>query len=263
MVELKKLSPSRASDFQNCPLLFRYRTIDRLPEPPSIDALRGTLIHETLEKIFDLASADRTQESANEIWHSIFDNLNAEESSILVDLLESKNEFIESSIRLLSTYFSVENPQLLEPSGREIHIEHEGQEGLHLHGIIDRLDSTNDGKIRIVDYKTGKSPRSGYEQKALFQLKFYSLILWKSTGVVPSMLRIIYLGDGTIIEHVPSVQDLEIAEKKIIQIWRTIEECIARKEFPPKKSALCGWCNHQKYCPEFGGEILPFPSSQE
>ena len=101
MVELKKLSPSRASDFQNCPLLFRYRTIDRLPEPPSIDALRGTLIHETLEKIFDLASADRTQESAKKIWHSIFDNLNAEESSIFVDLLESKNEFIESSIRLL------------------------------------------------------------------------------------------------------------------------------------------------------------------
>ena len=68
----------------------------------------------------------------------------------MVDLLESKNEFIESSIGLLSTYFSVENPQLLEPSGREIHIEHEGQEGLHLHGIIDRLDSTNDGKIRIL-----------------------------------------------------------------------------------------------------------------
>ena len=150
MVELKKLSPSRASDFQNCPLLFRYRTIDRLPEPPSIDALRGTLIHETLEKIFDLASVDRTQESANKIWHSIFDNLNEEDSSILVDLFESKQEFIESSTRLLSTYFSVENPQLLEPSGREIHVEHEVQGGLHLHGIIDRLDSTNDGKIRIL-----------------------------------------------------------------------------------------------------------------
>jgi len=29
------LSPSRASDFKTCPLLYRFRSIDRLPEPPS------------------------------------------------------------------------------------------------------------------------------------------------------------------------------------------------------------------------------------
>ncbi|MFZ1669602.1 MAG: PD-(D/E)XK nuclease family protein, partial [Candidatus Nanopelagicales bacterium] len=43
------LSPSRASDFLTCPLLFRFRAIDRIPERPSSAAVRGTLVHAVLE----------------------------------------------------------------------------------------------------------------------------------------------------------------------------------------------------------------------
>ncbi|MGH3335969.1 MAG: PD-(D/E)XK nuclease family protein, partial [Nocardioides sp.] len=46
---LGALSPSRAGDFMSCPLLYRFRTIDRLPEPSSPDAVRGSLIHKVLE----------------------------------------------------------------------------------------------------------------------------------------------------------------------------------------------------------------------
>jgi putative RecB family exonuclease len=49
-----RLSPSRINDFNNCPQLYKYRTIDLLPEPPSIDAERGTLIHTILEDLFEL-----------------------------------------------------------------------------------------------------------------------------------------------------------------------------------------------------------------
>ncbi|MDQ1691837.1 MAG: putative RecB family exonuclease, partial [Pseudonocardiales bacterium] len=35
------LSPSRAADFKTCPLLYRFRSIDRLPEKPTRDATRG------------------------------------------------------------------------------------------------------------------------------------------------------------------------------------------------------------------------------
>ncbi|MFE3491290.1 PD-(D/E)XK nuclease family protein, partial [Streptomyces griseus] len=38
------LSPSRASDFMQCPLLYRFRVIDKLPEKPSEAATRGTLV---------------------------------------------------------------------------------------------------------------------------------------------------------------------------------------------------------------------------
>ena len=57
------LSPSRAGDFMSCPLLYRFRTIDRLPEPFSPDAVRGTVVHKVLEDLFDLP-ADRAHARA-------------------------------------------------------------------------------------------------------------------------------------------------------------------------------------------------------
>ena len=51
------LSPSRASDFMQCPLLYRFRVIDKLPEKPSEAATRGTLVHAVLERLFDAPAA--------------------------------------------------------------------------------------------------------------------------------------------------------------------------------------------------------------
>ena len=54
------LSPSRASDFMTCPLRYRFRVIDRLPEAPSSTATRGVVVHDVLERIFELAPGRRT-----------------------------------------------------------------------------------------------------------------------------------------------------------------------------------------------------------
>ncbi|AEA25511.1 RecB family exonuclease [Pseudonocardia dioxanivorans CB1190] len=58
------LSPSRAVDFRTCPLLYRYRAIDRLPELPGRPQVRGTLVHAVLERLFALPAAERTREAA-------------------------------------------------------------------------------------------------------------------------------------------------------------------------------------------------------
>src|SRR5687767_16030245 len=61
---LPSLSPSRAADFKTCPLLYRFRTIDRLPEQPTRDQARGTLVHAVLERLFDLPPVERTHAAA-------------------------------------------------------------------------------------------------------------------------------------------------------------------------------------------------------
>ena len=43
------LSPSSVSAFKDCPQAFRFSYIDRLPEPPSAPASKGTLVHRALE----------------------------------------------------------------------------------------------------------------------------------------------------------------------------------------------------------------------
>src|SRR3954470_24207682 len=74
---LAALSPSRAADFRTCPLMFRLRTIDRLPEVSSPDAVRGTLVHKVLEDLFDLPAAERTPERAEamveDAWEFVLD----------------------------------------------------------------------------------------------------------------------------------------------------------------------------------------------
>src|SRR3954464_1228075 len=61
------LSPSRAADFKTCPLLYRFRTIDRIPEQPTADQARGTLVHAVLERLFDLPAAERTRPHAGDL----------------------------------------------------------------------------------------------------------------------------------------------------------------------------------------------------
>src|SRR3954454_11591266 len=61
------LSPSRALDFKTCALLYRFRVIDRLPEPPSLEAARGTVVHGILEERVDLPAPRRTMTAAAEL----------------------------------------------------------------------------------------------------------------------------------------------------------------------------------------------------
>src|SRR3954468_11693967 len=61
---LGAISPSRAADFMTCPLLYRFRTVDRIREPFSVHAVRGTLVHKVLEDLFSLPAAARTPETA-------------------------------------------------------------------------------------------------------------------------------------------------------------------------------------------------------
>ena len=73
-----------------------------------------------------------------------------------------------------------------------------------LRGFVDRIDVAPDGAIRVVDYKTDGPPGEMFEAKALFQMKFYALVLWRMRGVVPAMLQLIYLGNGELLRYVPT-----------------------------------------------------------
>src|ERR671933_2675328 len=79
---LPSLAPSRAADFKTCPLLYRFRTIDRLPERPSPDQARGTLVHAVLERLFDLPAAERTPEAAAALVAPEWERLRAEQEKL-------------------------------------------------------------------------------------------------------------------------------------------------------------------------------------
>ena len=253
------LSPSRAGDFQQCPLLFRLRVVDKIPEPPNAAATKGTLVHAVLERLFDLPATQRTPGGAVELLRPQWERLLAEKPELggLFATDDERAQWLEEAEKLLGTYFTLEDPTRLEPAKRELFVRApmgEGEDRLLLRGFVDRLDIAPNGLLRVVDYKTGKAPPPGYEEKTLFQMKFYALVLWKVRGVVPKRLQLLFLGNGEVLTYDPNEADLLAAERKIATIWSAIRKAAEAKKWEPKPSKLCGWCSFRELCPAQGGE---------
>ncbi|WP_246003978.1 RecB family exonuclease [Nocardioides marmoriginsengisoli] len=262
---LGAISPSRAGEFKSCPLMYRYRTIDKLPEAPSSAAVRGSLVHQVLEDLFDLPAAERTPERAEELVPRAWEKLQAarpEAAELLAQLDQDEEDWLAACRPLLATYFDLEDPRRLEPAERELYVEALLDSKLLLRGVVDRIDIAPDGAIRVVDYKTSSSPGEAYEATALFQMRFYALVLWRTRGVIPAMLRLVYLGNSEILSYVPDEQDLLATQRQVEALWDAIREARRTGEWLPRRSPMCGWCSYKQHCSEFGGEILPLPEQQ-
>jgi putative RecB family exonuclease len=258
------LSPSRANDFMQCPLLYRFRVIDRLPEKPSAAATRGTLVHSVLERLFDAPAGERTAPAAKSLIPGQWDRLRESRPEV-VELFaddpdgERLAQWLGEAERLVERWFTLEDPTRLEPAERELFVEAELDSGLRLRGIIDRVDVAPTGEVRIVDYKTGKAPRPEYAEGALFQMKFYALVVWRLKNVIPRRLQLVYLGSGDVLTYDPVRADLERVERKLLALWEAIRQATQSGDWRPRPTKLCGWCDHQEHCPEFGGTPPPYP----
>lgn len=272
-----------------CPLLYRYRVIDRLPEPPSAAAARGTLVHAALERIFDLPAAERTPEATIGLLASEWTRLVEERPELAAVLDEPlprsrksrsapaagpvtaphaetdpppepdrEQAWLDAAAGFVRTWFTLEDPTRLEPAERELYVEAE-VDGLVMRGYVDRLDVAPDGRLRVVDYKTGRSPSELWEGKALFQMKFYAVVLWRTRGVVPTLLQLVYLRDGQVLRYAPDEGDLLATERKIKALWVAIERAAQTGDWRPKRSRLCSWCHHKPICPAWGGTAPPLP----
>ncbi|MEP6817475.1 MAG: PD-(D/E)XK nuclease family protein [Marmoricola sp.] len=266
---LGALSPSRAADFRSCPLLYRFRTIDRLPEPASPAAVRGTVVHKVLEQLFDLPALARTPERAADLVQGAWDEVLATDPAAAelfdggpVDEATPVGDWLASCHEVLQRYFDLEDPRALEPTHREEYVETLLDSKLLLRGIVDRIDVAPDGAIRVVDYKTGRSPGVGFEASALFQMRFYALVIWRTRGVVPALLRLIYLGNGELVSYQPDEADLRATERLLVALWEAIRRARETGDWQPSPGRSCTWCAHQALCPAFGGTPPPLPGPE-
>ena len=269
---LGTLSPSRAADFKTCPLLYRLRAIDRIPQRPSRDKLRGTVVHAVLERLFDLPAPQRTYRAAAALVEPEWRRLAETEPDCAALFPDPDPDgelagWLDSARRMVAGYFALEDPSRLEPAAREQLVEvaldssaapaRAGR--LVLRGYVDRLDVAPTGEVRVVDYKTGSIPRVAYEAKALFQLKFYALVLWRTRGTVPHQLKLMYLSDRDTLTYRPYAAELERFERTLVAVWQAIERAVVLRDFRASPGRLCDWCDYQALCPAFGGTPPPFP----
>ena len=252
------LSPSRASDFKQCPLLYRFRAIDRLPEPSSTAQLRGSVVHAALEQLYALPAPDRVPETARSLVDPAWDRIVAARArpGRRRSTPPCGPRFSMRPGRCCPGYYRLEDPTRFDPESCEQRVEVELADGTLLRGFVDRIDVAPTGEMRVVDYKTGKAPpeaRALAEFKAMFQMKFYAVALLRSRGVLPARLRLLYLADGQVLDYSPDLDELLRFEKTLIAIWRAIQSAGATGDFRPHPSRMCDWCAHHAHCPVSAG----------
>jgi len=250
------LSPSKVSTFTDCALAFRFSAIDRLPEPPSVAATRGSLVHRALELLLDAPAEGRDLAAALTYLRQAADEFqtNPDYTGLALDA-DAETQFLDDADALVRRYFQLEDPRTIQPIGLELKLEVAVGE-LRLRGIIDRLELDDDRRLVVTDYKTGRAPREQMEQRRLGGVQFYSYLCERLFGRRPARIQLLYLGEPVAIIATPSEQSTRGLERKVGAIWTAIERACDRDDFRPKPSGLCSWCAYKDLCPAFGGAAI-------
>ncbi|MFQ7931942.1 MAG: RecB family exonuclease, partial [Pauljensenia sp.] len=186
------LSASRAKEYERCPLQYRLHVLDGYREPETRAKALGTVVHAVLEELFGLAPNERTPEAARSrvapAYQAVVDKTPAI-GELFADHADLES-WLDDARAVIDGYFAIEQPQWIAPAAREQRVTTTTAGGVRLLGFIDRIDAAPDGRLRVVDYKTGKAPGPRYVDEALYQMRFYALLLAR-TKMLPARMQLV------------------------------------------------------------------------
>jgi putative RecB family exonuclease len=250
------LSPSKVSSFKDCALAFRLSVIDRLPEPPSPHAAKGTLVHRALELLmWEEEPGNRTLECAlAKVARAVPEVLDDAEYADLGFSEEERAEFVADAETLVRNYFELEDPSSVLVIGTELRMS-VTVGSLTLSGIIDRLELDSNGDLVVTDYKTGRAPSANFEQSRLGGVHFYAFLCEQVLGRRPVRIQLLHLREPIAICTTPSDLSIRGLQQQTKAIWAAVEQACEREDFRPKPGRLCDFCAYHEFCPAVGGDL--------
>ena len=157
----RSFSPSSAGTYRQCPRRWRFRYVQKLPDPPGEPALLGTFAHRVLELLCGDPAPERTIERARklarQVWPETAESLDFQ--ALQLDDA-SQRDFRWRAWTAIQGLWSLEDPADVEVRATEQKVS-ANLDGVPFFGIVDRLDVDADGLV-ITDYKSGKAPRDRY-----------------------------------------------------------------------------------------------------
>lgn len=248
------LSPSRVSSFQDCALQFRFASIQNLPQPPGIHAVKGNVVHRALELLMALQPDDRTEQAAHESMAEAQREYKPKYDFIGLNLTGAQSAmFWKECSDLIDSYLQMEDPRRI--NGIEIELWVEAPlNGFAIRGYIDRLERDALGNLVVTDYKTGKAPRANDIDNKMRQLEMYAYMIRAMRGELPATLQLLYIKEGVRLTRTPTEQSMKFVATRTSAMYKAIERACTTGEFPTRRSGLCNFCNFKKWCPEFGGD---------
>jgi DNA helicase-2/ATP-dependent DNA helicase PcrA len=241
------LSYSQIETFRLCPLHYKLRYMLNIPTPTSASLSFGTSIHNAMRDFYDHHA--RGEKVTNTLLLELL------QKHWLTAGYESKRyeeEMKKRGEKYLSTYFDSEfNPKthivtLEQPF--TVPLSRDGQ-SMKIGGKIDRIDLLPNGKIEIIDYKTGRMP-SKREVDTNLQLSMYALaaseIPGAPFGIKPEdiTLTLYFFDTNQRISTQRTVDQLELEKMTILNIAKEIE----MSDFTCSGNMLCKTCEYQLFC---------------
>lgn len=241
-----RISYSSFDTYQSCPLKYKFREIDKLPEPKSKEAVFGTLIHSVMKFVHTPSLLPPTLDQAIDYfakgWNSeVFENELEERAAFtqgvsMIQEYYGRNHIADFTIVDLESRFAIEIGD--DTTGKHV-----------VSGIIDRIDKTREG-YEIIDYKTTRKMPSQDKVDNDIQLSIYLKAFLerypKEKGNIANItVSLYYLKHGVKLSSKRSQEQLDALEKNILDVIKAIEE----SKFDPILSPLCDWCGYQSSCP--------------
>ncbi|OFW58488.1 MAG: hypothetical protein A2W01_06440 [Candidatus Solincola sediminis] len=246
-------SHSRLETYENCPHKFKLQYIDRIKTGrKGIEAFTGSLVHESLEQLYrDLRmghclDAKEIETHYRASWRESFTN-----EVFIVRNQYSPDDYQEMGLKCLLDYhqhyypFNQAVPIWLEQRVEIPLLNAEGRQ-FNFIGIIDRLDSPEDGRYEIHDYKTSMALPSEEKLKADRQLTLYQLAVERS---FPDARGVELVWHYLVFDRERRLRrDSDAVEKVAMDAAALACEIESARDFPEKESELCEWCELQEHC---------------
>ena len=253
------LSPSQLKLFEECPRKWKFRYIDKLPDPSGLAAVIGSFAHRVLELLMSQPPEARTTETAQALAKDAFAETSQDASFLDLNLgppaiARFKWRAWSSILKL----WELEDPQAVNVAEVETKLSLTVA-GVPFIGYVDRLDHGSTGLV-VNDYKSGKPdfPKTGADPQRLhlenshvFQVMLYAAAITEELADMPTQVRLLYLGDnvGELVEEV-TPQKLDDATAKLKDGWEQLSRSRASNSFEANPTALCGWCPFLAHCSE-------------
>lgn len=248
-----RLSPSGASMFEQCPRRWRFRYVDRLPDPPGIPALVGSFAHLVLEALLQEDPPERTRARARMLARARWSEFEAEYDYSAMELGEAESrEFRWRAWKAIEGLWTLEDPAAVEVAATEQKVE-ATLGGVPFKGVVDRIDEGPDGMV-VTDYKSGRPPSRRFEPKRLVQVLLYAAAVAEYMGRPPVRARLLYLGQR-VVDTPVTEETLESTVEALASTWSAIGTACAADAFAPRTGPLCDWCPYAANCPEGTAEI--------
>ncbi len=235
------LSYSQLDTFNNCPLQYRYRYLQRIPVAPSAPQSLGNTIHRTLR---DFLQGIKGKQKLKE--KDLLSLLDRNWSSLGYTDKAHEKEGKRAAQRMLANFYkNLDKKVVIESLEQSFIIK--ASPDLKVGGKIDRVDKIGKDKIEIIDYKTGRSLEQKEVDKSL-QMTVYALAA-QDKGIYNKnprevTLTFYFLDSGKKISTKRTSKQLQEVRKEIIKKAQEI----AKSDFEPKPSPLCDFCDYKLIC---------------